>query len=120
MRLVKVRYSAMPGLSCGWAAGDAMPWEVHHAQTLRLAPRTVEAGQHARRGRSGRSSVWRACIIIMQSSRAIEAGTAVLIVGPELCLRTRWDAVNKLSARSAVLSVYAPLVSWDYLRTRRE
>jgi hypothetical protein len=54
------------------------------------------------------------------SSRAIGAGAAVLIVSPEWCSRARWDVVNKLSARSAGASGYAPLVSWAYLRSRRE
>ena len=56
------------------------------------------------------------------SSRAIGVSTAVLIVGPELRSRARWEVVNKPWARSAGASLYlyAPLVSRAYLRTRRE
>ena len=54
------------------------------------------------------------------SSRAIGAGTDVLIVSPESWSRARRDVVNKPWVRSAGASGYPPPVSWAYLRTRRE
>ena len=51
------------------------------------------------------------------SSRAIGMGAAVLIVGPELCSRARWDDVKTIDAKRGCASSSAPVISWAYLRT---
>jgi hypothetical protein len=43
----------------------------------------------------------------------------VLVVSPELS-KGLWDVVNKHRRESVDASGYAPLVSWAYLRIRRE